>query len=114
MAIIAKSQGESTFKPVTEGLHQAICSGVVDLGIQPGQELCWGIITILSHQLLPLFSLGMCDKIKHQLPIEGECLVELTGYTDTIAMKPCELSFDKFFKSDLSGIGRHTITVYLG
>lgn len=30
--------GGSTFKPVSEGLHPAVCVGVVDLGIQPGSD----------------------------------------------------------------------------
>lgn len=34
MAIIAKQGGESSFTPVSEGLHPAVCWAVVDLGIQ--------------------------------------------------------------------------------
>jgi hypothetical protein len=39
VAIMAKAKGESTFTPVSEGLHQAICSAVVDLGMQPGSDM---------------------------------------------------------------------------
>jgi hypothetical protein len=39
VAIMAKAKEESTFTPVSEGLHQAICSAVVDLGMQPGSQL---------------------------------------------------------------------------
>lgn len=39
VAIVAKSKGESTFTPVSEGLHLAICSAVVDLGMQPGSDM---------------------------------------------------------------------------
>lgn len=39
VAIMAKSKGESSFTPVSEGLHQAICSAVVDLGMQPGSDM---------------------------------------------------------------------------
>lgn len=60
MAIIAKSQGESTFKPVTEGLHQAICSGVVDLGIQPGSD--------------------MYPNPKHQVYLRFDCVDELVEF----------------------------------
>jgi len=34
--IIATSEGGSGFKPVSEGLHTAVCSGVIDLGVQSG------------------------------------------------------------------------------
>ena len=39
MGLMAKAKGESTFTPVSEGLHPAICSGVVDLGMQPGSDM---------------------------------------------------------------------------
>jgi|SRR5688572_5836796 len=39
VAIMAKAKEESSFTPVSEGLHQAICSAVVDLGMQPGSAL---------------------------------------------------------------------------
>lgn len=39
MAIVASNTGGgSGFKPVSEGLHQAVCIKVVDLGIQPGSD----------------------------------------------------------------------------
>jgi hypothetical protein len=60
MAIIAKSSGESTFKPVTEGLHQAICSAVVDLGMQPGSD--------------------MYPAPKHQVYLRFDCVDELVEF----------------------------------
>lgn len=39
MGIMAKAKGESNFTPVSEGLHPAICSAVVDLGMQPGSVM---------------------------------------------------------------------------
>lgn len=39
VAIMAKAKDESTFTPVSEGLHPAVCSAVVDLGMQPGSQL---------------------------------------------------------------------------
>jgi len=39
MGLIATAKQGSNFTPVSEGLHQAICSGVVDLGMQPGSEM---------------------------------------------------------------------------
>lgn len=38
MGLIAKAKGESNFTPVSEGLHQAICTAVVDLGMQAGSD----------------------------------------------------------------------------
>lgn len=60
MAINAKSSGESTFKPVSEGLHQAICSAVVDLGIQPGSD--------------------MYPTPKHQVYLRFDCVDELIEF----------------------------------
>lgn len=39
MGLMAKAKGESTFTPVSEGLHPAVCSGVIDLGMQPGSDM---------------------------------------------------------------------------
>lgn len=39
MALMAKAKAEPTFTPVSEGLHPAICSAVVDLGMQPGSDM---------------------------------------------------------------------------
>lgn len=39
MGLMAKAKGESAFTPVSEGLHPAICSAVVDLGMQPGSDI---------------------------------------------------------------------------
>lgn len=38
MAIMAKSGGGSGFKPVSAGLHPAVCTRVIDLGVQEGSE----------------------------------------------------------------------------
>lgn len=34
----ASGRGESNFKPVSAGLHPAVCVGVIDLGIQEGSD----------------------------------------------------------------------------
>lgn len=39
VAIMAKAKEEGSFTPVSEGLHQAVCSAVVDLGMQPGSQM---------------------------------------------------------------------------
>lgn len=39
MGLMAKAKSDGGFTPVSEGLHQAICSAVVDLGMQPGSDM---------------------------------------------------------------------------
>ena len=34
MSLIVSENSESTFEPISEGLHLAICTGVIDLGQQ--------------------------------------------------------------------------------
>jgi len=60
MAIHGKVQSESTFKPVSQGLHQAICAMVVDMGIQPGSD--------------------MYPKPKHKIYIGWDCLDEIVEW----------------------------------
>jgi len=38
MAIIAKQENESTFEPIPEGVHRAICYGIIDLGLQYSEK----------------------------------------------------------------------------
>jgi hypothetical protein len=38
MSLIAKDTSTGEFAPISEGLHHAVCFGVVDLGTQPGGQ----------------------------------------------------------------------------
>jgi len=38
MAIIAKAEMESKFEPISEGVHTAVCVGVIDLGLQYSEK----------------------------------------------------------------------------
>ena len=38
MAIIAKAEQESNFTPIPEGVHTAICYGIIDIGVQYSEK----------------------------------------------------------------------------
>lgn len=60
MSTVAKSKASSDFKPVPAGTHAAVCTMVVDMGVQPGGKF----------------------KPKHQIYLRWEIPAEVVEWTD--------------------------------